>query len=146
MELNINIDYFKEIPRSFLETTAWQKCSLSQKEEFVDILNRLLLQINIQHDAITCKTVNCNIHNEYIRKMYNDIIKFCSEADKVLPKTSNSQVKHNVVAGWNEYVKEHKDEALYRHQVWLDNGRPPQGEIALNRRRTRPNIIMQSNL
>ena len=52
-------------------------------------------------------------------------------------KTNNSSVKHNIVAGWNDYVQEQKDEALYRHQIWFDNGRPPQGEIALNRRRTR---------
>ena len=26
---------------------------------------------------------------------------------------------------------------MYWHQVWLDNGRPPQGEIAYNRRKTR---------
>ena len=44
--------------------------------------------------------------------------------------------KDDIVAGWNEFVKEHKKEALYRHQIWLDNGRPPQGEIAFNRRRT----------
>ena len=46
-------------------------------------------------------------------------------------------MKDNIVVGWTDYVKEHKDEALYWHKLWLDNGRPPQGEIALNRRRTR---------
>ena len=57
----------------------------------------------------------------------------------VLPKTStnNNTQPNTIVAGWNEYVREHKDEALYRHQIWLDNGRPSQGEIAFNRRRTR---------
>ena len=137
LELNINISYFKEIPRSFIQSTAWEKCSLDHKKEFVNVLNSNLLQINIQHEAITCNTVNCSKHNDSIRKLYNDIIYFCLEADKVLPKTSTDTVKNNVVAGWNEYIREHKDEALYWHQVWLDNGRPPQGNIALNRRRTR---------
>ena len=137
LELDINIAHFKEIPRSFLQTTAWQKCSLSEKQQFVDVLNRLLLQINIQHEAITCKEVNCTKHSESIRNMYNDIIMFCSEADKVLSKSNASIVKKDIMVGWNDYVKEHKDEALYWHQVWLDNGRPPQGDIALNRRRTR---------
>ena len=137
LELNVNIKYFKEIPRSFIQSTAWQKCSLGQKQEYVNILDRLLLQINIQHDVITCNIVNCNMHNDCVRKLYTDIIHFCSEADKVLPKTSINSRENNIVAGWNEYVKKHRDEALYRHQVWLDNGRPSQGEIAFDRRRTR---------
>ena len=137
LELNVNINYFKEIPRSFIQSTAWQKCSLGQKQEFVSTLDRLLLQIDIQHGAITCNTVNCETHNDCVRKFYNDIIHFCSEADKVLPKTSINTRKNNIVAGWNEYVREHKDEALYRHQIWVDNGKPSQGEIAFNRRRTR---------
>ena len=105
LELNININHFKEIPRSFTQSTAWEKCSLDHKKEFVNVLNRLLLQINIQHEAITCKTVNCNKHNDSIKELYNDIIYFCSEADKVLPKLSASTVKNNVVAGWNEYIR-----------------------------------------
>ena len=109
---------------------------MDQKQEFVNTLDRLLLQINIQQGAITCNTVNCNMHNDCVRKLYSDIIHFCSEADKVLPKTSLNPKKDDIVAGWNEFVKEHKKEALYRHQIWLDNGRPPQGEIAFNRRRT----------
>ena len=78
------------------------------------------------------------MHNDCIRKLYNDIIYFCSESDKVLPKTSiNTRNNNDIVAGWNEFVKEHKKEALYRHQIWLDNGKPRQGDIAFNRRRTR---------
>ena len=111
---------------------------MGQKQEFVNTLDRLLLQINIQQDAITCNTVNCNRHNDCISKLYNEIIFFCSEADKVLPKTSNNTRNNNdIVAGWNEFVKEHKKESLYRHQIWLDNGKPLQGEIAFNRRRAR---------
>ena len=138
LELNVNINYFKEIPKSFAQSTAWHKCSMGQKQEFVNTLDGLLLQINIQQDAITCNTVNCNMHNDCIRKLYNDIIYFCSESDKVLPKTCiNTRNNNDIVAGWNEFVKEHKKEALYRHQIWLDNGKPRQGEIAFNRRRTR---------
>ena len=78
LELNVNINYFKEIPKSFAQSTAWHKCSMGQKQEFVNTLDGLLLQINIQQDAITCNTVNCNMHNDCIRKLYNDIIYFGS--------------------------------------------------------------------
>lgn len=137
LELNVNINYFKEIPKSFVKSTAWQKCSMGQKQEFVNTVDRLLLQINIQQGAITCNTVNCNMHNDCIRKLYSDIIHFCSEGDKVLPKTSTNTRENDIVAGWNEYVKEHKAEAFKHHQIWLDKGRPPQGEYAFNRRSAR---------
>ena len=76
LELDVNTAYFKESPRLFSQSTAWEKCSLRQKQEFEHTLNRLLLQINIQHEAITCNTLNCNKHNYFIRKLYNEIIFF----------------------------------------------------------------------
>ena len=137
LELNINIMYLKEVPRAFVPTTVWQKCSLVHEQESVDTLDSLLLRVNIESESIKCKNVHCNNHKDSISELYNDIIRYCLDADKVLPKTSSTQRQQNVVAGWNEYVKTHKDEAIFWHQVWLDNGRPPQGNIALNRRRTR---------
>ena len=63
---------------------------------------------------------------------------FCLQADRVLPKTKdNSNNNNNIVAGWNEYVKEHKNISLFWHKEWLDNGRPHQGMIAYNIRKTR---------
>ena len=137
LELNVNIACFDDIPRAFANSTSWQKCTLEDKNEFVHNLDRLLLQIDIQQEAIKCNDLNCNTHTDSIRKLYNTIISFCLEADKKIPKTNSSNAQNDIVIGWNDYVRDHKDKALYWHQVWLDNGRPPQGEIALNRRRTR---------
>ena len=36
LELNININYFEEVPRVFSHSTAWQKCSLGQQDVFIN--------------------------------------------------------------------------------------------------------------
>ena len=109
LELNVNINCFKTIPRTFTQSTSWQKCSLDDKQEFVNNLDRLLLQINIQQDAVKCKNLNCNIHIDSIRKMYNEIIMFCLEADEKLPKTKSGTIQNDIAVGWSDYVKEQKD-------------------------------------
>ena len=128
---------YDESPRRFLQSTAWHKCSQDNKQEYVDVLNDSLLGINIQHESLICDNINCKVHGQSISDIYNDVVKFCLQADNVLPKTKDNSSKNNIVAGWSEYVKEHKDMALFWHREWVDKGRPPQGMIAYNRRKTR---------
>ena len=137
LDLSVNVYYNEKVSRTHISSTAWHKCSNVLKQEYVDLLDNLLLQINIQHEAITCDAVNCTQHNDFINNMYCDIIKFCSVADDILPKTKSNVNKNDPVAGWNDYVSDHRKNALFWHQYWLDQGRPPQGLIALIRRRTR---------
>ena len=143
LALNINVCHYEVCPRTYIQSTAWHKCTSAQKQEYVNELDRLLLQINIQSDAIGCTNVNCDVHTDCIKKLYTDIVKFCLEADLILPNTSsndnnnNTDKKRENVAGWNEFVREHRDNAMYWHQYWLDQGRPPDGNIALNRRLSR---------
>ena len=138
LELSVNVNYNDVVSRAHISSTAWHKCTNNQKQEYVNLLDSLLLQIDIQHEALTCDTVNCMTHKDYINSLYSDIIKFCTLADNVLPKTNNNNSKKtDIVVGWNEYVSDHRKNALFWHQYWLDQGRPSQGQIALIRRRTR---------
>ena len=137
LKLKINVKYYDAVPRTYTPSTAWHKCSNEQINEFSKVLDNLLLQINIQHEAITCNTLNCKQHNEFITKLYQDVINYCLTADNILPNTSSNSNNSNIVAGWNEYVREHRETALYWHHFWIDIGRPPQGDIGLSRRRTR---------
>lgn len=67
LELDINVNNYVEVPREHISYTAWPKCSYIQKQEFVNTLDNLLLQINIQHEAIVCNAVNCTRHNDFIK-------------------------------------------------------------------------------
>jgi hypothetical protein len=46
-------------------------------------------------------------------------------------------LEKKALAGWNEVVEPVRNEAMFWHGIWMDNGRPRQGIIADIRRRTR---------
>ena len=137
LNMNIDIEYHAETVRANTASTAWHRCTGDQLLTFKDELDSLLLMINIQHEALTCSDFQCSIHKNAISMLHRQIVNVLLSCDNNLPKTGDSSQTNNTVAGWNEYVKEHKDEAMFRHQIWLDSGRPPQGPIALMRRTTR---------
>ena len=137
LNMNINIEYYSETVRSNVPSTAWHRCTGNQLLNFKDELDSLLLGLNIQHEALTCNDFNCTSHKNAIAILHTQLVDVLLSCDTNLPKTGVSSQTHNTVAGWNEYVKEHKEEAMFRHQIWLDSGRPPQGQIALMRRTTR---------
>ena len=39
--------------------------------------------------------------------------------------------------GWNEYVKDHAEMARFWHDIWVNQGKPNQGDIATMKRKTR---------
>ena len=64
----------------------------------------------------------------------------CSESsNKCLPHTSINNVNNGkkYIPGWNEYVKEYAEKAKFWHEIWIQCGRPNQGEVAIIRRKTR---------
>ena len=137
LELDINVNYFSESKITNEPSTAWHKCTKDHKIDYSDNLDSLLLRINIQHESLTCNNIQCNRHKDSIITLYTEICNSILSADECLPNTGNPTNTPNVVAGWNEFVEEHKQESLAWHQCWLEAGRPNQGLIALKRRLTR---------
>ncbi len=50
---------------------------------------------------------------------------------------SNKSKQHKGIPGWNEFVREYKDSALFWHKLWKDNGSPNSGVLFDLRRSTR---------
>ena len=69
--------------------------------------------------------------------LHNEIINICSAASKTCLPHSSTSKGMKIVPGWNEYVKEHAEEAKVWHDVWLRSGKPKQGDIANMKRKTR---------
>ena len=137
LTLNIDMKYHKTHKKEFRPCVAWHKCEDINIESYKEKIDNLLLQVNPMHEALTCSNHKCVIHTEHIRLLHNDIIDICSIASKAcLPHTSNSKGM-KIVPGWNEYVKEHADNARVWHDVWLQSGKPMQGDIANMKRKTR---------
>ena len=137
LTLDINVENFKMEEKVFKPCVAWYKCSEASLEWYKEELDDKLLKINPHHEVFTCRDYNCTEHKEQTHNLYKSIINICTEAStKCLPHTSINQTK-NVIPGWNEHVKEHARNARIWHDVWVQSGKPREGDIANMKRKTR---------
>ena len=84
-----------------------------------------------------CRTYKCSLHKDYIYELHKNIINICKEPSaKCFPHTSLNHSK-KVVPGWNEHVREHAENAKMWHDVWVQSGKPRQGDIANMKRKSR---------
>ena len=72
LELSVNVNYNDVVSRTHISSTAWHKCTINHKQDYVNKLENLLLQINIQHEAIACNVANCTKHKDFINSLYCD--------------------------------------------------------------------------
>ena len=135
--LDMNIEYFKSDEKVFKPCVAWHKCSDISLEWYKAELDDALLQINPHSEALLCRNHKCTIHNDNIQDLYKSIINICSSAStKCLPHTSLNHHK-KVIPGWNEHVQEHAENAKMWHDVWVQSGKPREGDIANMKRKSR---------
>ena len=140
LKLDIDVSYLKTYKKEFKPSVAWHKCEVKHKDNYKQELDQRLLNINPKNEAISCKNHNCCIHKGYIQELHKAVIKYIFEASNVcFPHTSECKSKneHNAVPGWNEHVKEHSKVAKYWNDLWIQQGRPRDGELARKRRATK---------
>ena len=84
--------------------------------------------------AVNCKDALCTHHEHDIMQFGDNIITSCLQASKECIPTTKYKKR---VAGWNEHVRAYRQNAMFWHWLWLEAGRPPTGEVASIRRKTR---------
>ena len=137
LTLNTNIELLSFSKKEYKPCVAWHKCTDANISSYKQEIDNKLIQINPQHEGLKCRNYNCNIHNDYIQKLHNDIIKICCKiSENCLPHTSLNQGR-KVVPGWNEHVKEHAENSRIWHDIWVQSGRPRHGDITNMKRKTR---------
>ena len=137
LTLDINMKYHKTHKKEFKPSVAWYKCNNTNIESYKKNMDKLLLNVNPVQEALTCNNYKCVIHREKIHELHKDIIDICSKASKAcLPHTSGNK-GNKILPGWNEYVKEHAENAKVWHDVWVQSGKPRHGDIANMKRKTR---------
>ena len=140
LKLNIDVKFHETYEREFKPSVAWHKCNNRSIDTYKCKLDQLLLKINPQHDALKCRNYKCTLHKNYIQTLYKELIECCCDASKkCLPHTSlkNDNKRSKTIPGWNEYVKEHAEKAKIWHDVWIECGKPRQGDVANERRKTK---------
>ena len=139
LSLDKEIHTHKTHAKEFKPSVAWHKCDNHKIGEYKIEFDKRLLQIDPTNEAWTCKDYKCTKHSEFIQKQHSKIIELWLEASsQYLPHTSeNADNGHKIIPGWNEHVKEHKENAKFWHELWLQKGRPRQGDIADMKRSSR---------
>ena len=90
-------------------------------------------------NALECNNSNCKVNLTDINTFHNNILNSCLvSGQKVLPVTGQkSSNKQKAKAGWNEYVKDKREVALFWHETWKNEGRPHNSYSAIMRCKTR---------
>ena len=112
--------------------TKWNRASESQIDNYSSILDNFLKLIEIPFDAVHCMNLKCNCkkHLNDIDRYCNDIVKACLEASNITIPVSKSFTSVKAKPGWNEHCESLRQSSIFWHHIWLECGRPHNGQIA----------------
>ena len=135
MTLNVNVDYVindHSVDSSY--PLQWHKVSEYNIACYKDRLDHFLKSLHVPWCAIHCNDYLCKIHDTQLQLFHDAIIDSCIKA-------SNDSIPRNKkvhsIPGWNETVEPYKQDAIFWHKLWKDNGSPCNGVLSDIRRRTR---------
>lgn len=117
---------------------SWSSASLENIRDYQISLDSILESIIIPWEAFTCQNYFCTKHCSAIETFHNDVINACINASSsTIPHAGSASPVKKGIPGWNEKVKELRDQAIFWHNIWKDNNSPREGILADIRRRTR---------
>jgi hypothetical protein len=135
--LDMQVAYYNSSEKLYTPKPSWVKSTAVDIDSYQYELDIALQSVPLPHEAIVCQDPYCNKHETQIDEFNTNIINACLVAcNKAIPKTSKPRRNRNV-PGWNEFVKDKCDTAYFWHQLWKDNGRSRDGELAKIMRMTR---------
>jgi hypothetical protein len=81
----------------------------------------------------------CNDHKAEIDYVHDALVKACVNADlECLPvQCQPAEPQNRVIPGWNDHVREAREQAIFWHSLWKNAGSPCNGVVADIRRTTR---------
>ena len=74
-------------------------------------------------------------HIDAIDNTCDTVVKCC--IDNGLTSIPSSRLNVREVPGWNDEVRQAKDQSLFWHWIWLESGRPNTGHVYAIMKRTR---------
>ena len=114
----------------------WSKATDSQLNQYNHNLNHILSRVKISNDVVNCRDKFCSVHRSDIQEYHDEIVSACIQASSCIPM-SNPSKRRKVVPGWNDFVNEYKNKAIFWHKLWKENGSPHTGILHDIRRKTR---------
>ena len=111
-----------------LGKVMWHKVTDLDITMYRQDLDNRLEKYELSDEILKCNDVGCNLkpHRREIDTFCSALIGACLEAGNCLPKCQPpSQCKPE----WNASVNTLRNDSLFWHILWVDNGRPPTGVI-----------------
>ena len=97
---------------------------------------RSKLNMFTKRDVSLCKEMTCQNpkHFQELDQWCEDLITCCLSSDHVFPQTKNCK---RTKLGWNEHVRDYREECLFWSHVWKTQGKPGVGVIFDNMRESK---------
>ena len=135
MELALNIKY-DFIDAEFVRKPLWRKATQNHLSEYKRTLDLLLSNVSLPEHVIRCDDNFCCTHQNIIQEYHDNIIAASIQASACIPSTKQGNGQ-KIISGWNEFVREYKEKAIFWHKLWKDNCSPNSGILFDIRRKTR---------
>ena len=130
-KMQLDVSYFQHVDTTFSPKAAWYKANTAMIEEYRNLVDRKLVEHDLNKELLKCSDVKCDKHNEAIARLFATIVQACLQAeDNCIPKTGPSKSKR--IPGWNDHVGGLRKEALHWHHEWIRLGRPRDGTVRDN--------------
>ena len=136
-ETQVAMEHFRESNKRGIIDINWDKATSEQIQTYHTLVENHLGDISIEQlEFAHCNVMNCKEHDI-------SIMQFLDRLSNILNHCAKSALPSKRIGGktpcpgWGELVAEHRDKALFWHQVWVSAGRPVSGQLADLRRSTR---------
>ena len=132
VELGLSVGRTVKAPQATKTKIAWYRVvdNTPLTKLYCNEIDRKIELFPIR-DVGYCFDMNCKNmdHKKELDVWCEDLIKCCLDSDHVFPRTKSCQ---GVKPGWNEHVKQYREENLFWFNVWCQTGKPGEGVIYNN--------------
>ena len=122
MKMNIPVSYKShEVLTLSTQKVWWNQASEKDIIIYKLELDNKLNKITAPQEAISCTDYSCKVHDYAIQQYYNKIVNALLHAAKKSIPCKSKRDSDVHIPGWNKYVSEHRDRAIFWHKIWIEN-------------------------
>ena len=140
MQLQLPVEYCSEQDVVIRQASAQcHKADTLQLQQYKLCLANLLERVFVSAELPNCRECECGEHSNAIECLHKGIVNACLEAGRLTLPHRNDNPRPVPISGWSEFVAERRENAIWWHCIWKQNGSPNSVVIASISRRRRIN-------
>ena len=139
LQLNFKTDILQVNDKTHVARPSWVRAKARDIENYRTLLSDQLRSVYLPVEALACSNLQCSneAHLRDIDLYSLSLNKACvTAAENAIPFSSPPALGGRI-PGWNERAKPLREKSILWHNIWIECGRPRNGEVANVMRRTR---------